>query len=71
MKNRKKLQQTYEWLLDLIKQGKNELISIEANKYTVEELEQLTNFGFENEVGEKLFKILMLCRKEKLNSQLF
>lgn len=69
MKDTEKLQQTYELLLDLVEQGKNGLASIEANKYTVEKLEQLTTLGWENEAGEELFKILMLCRKEKLNSQ--
>ena len=61
------LQKRYDALLDLVKCGKDEHLFLQ--EYTIEELEQLACLGWEDDASEKLFKILMHLRKQKMNEQ--
>jgi len=67
MKSKNQLKQQHALLLDLVKQGKDEIAIASFEEYSVEELEQLLDFCWEDKVGIDLYKIFLNCRKKKMN----
>lgn len=65
------LEHTYQKCLDYLRCGAYSCAYKEVDKYSIEELEALANFGWSDSIGEELYSILMRCRKGKLNEQFF
>ena len=67
MKTATKLQQDYDVLLQAVENDNRDFVATLKDTYTEKELEKLASFGWENVAGEELFKILMQCRKRKMD----
>ncbi|NLA23736.1 MAG: hypothetical protein GX879_02105 [Bacteroidales bacterium] len=69
MKSIEELQKDYEKYLEYVRQDKSTFWYEKLEKHSMEDLQQLINFGYIGEDGEELFKILLGCRKKKANEQ--
>mgnify|MGYP001160691511 CR=1 FL=1 len=69
MKTEEELQQDYIKYLDYVRCGKYGLTYDKLDIHSIEELETLANFGWNNDDSEDLYGIFIRLRKRKMNTQ--
>ncbi len=69
MKSSEELQQDYITYLDYVRCGKYGFIYDKLDSHSIEELETLANFGWNNDDSEDLYGIFIRRRKRKMNTQ--
>jgi hypothetical protein len=69
MKSTEELQQDYEKYLDYVRCGKYGFTYETLDSHSIEELEELANFGWTDDESEDLYAIFIRRRKRKMNMQ--
>jgi hypothetical protein len=70
MKSKEELQQDYEQYLAYLRCGKYGFTYDTLDSHSIEELETLAGFVWNDEIGLDLYRIFILRRKRKMNMQL-